>query len=85
MKASSAEDLAADSLNPKPKNVVTVLVPHGQSVTGEMVEKALAEHKPMWAFMGDRPLEAERHVGDEVHRYHQNGCSGRRKPSTKTR
>ena len=51
MKASSAEDLAADLLNPKPKNVVTVLVPHGQSVTGEMVEKALAEHKPMWAFM----------------------------------
>jgi aspartate aminotransferase-like enzyme len=51
MKASSAEDLAADSLNPKPKNVITVLVPHGQSVTGEIVEKALAEHKPMWAFM----------------------------------
>ena len=25
--------------------------PHGQSVTGETVEKALAEHKPMWAFM----------------------------------
>lgn len=51
MKASSAEDLAADSLNPKPANVITITVPHGQSVTGEMVEKALAEHKPMWAFM----------------------------------
>ncbi len=51
IKASSLEDLAADSLNPKPKNVVTVTVPHGQSVTGEIVEKALAEHKPMWAFM----------------------------------
>jgi aspartate aminotransferase-like enzyme len=51
IKASSLEDLAADSLNPKPKNVTTVTVPHGQSVTGEIVDKALAEHKPMWAFM----------------------------------
>jgi len=51
IKASSLEDLAADSVNPKPKNVVTVTVPHGESVSGETVEKALAEHKPMWAFM----------------------------------
>jgi aspartate aminotransferase-like enzyme len=51
MKASSLEDLAADSLNPKPANVITITVPHGESVTGEIVEKALAEHKPMWAFM----------------------------------
>ncbi|HUW72821.1 MAG TPA: aminotransferase [Methyloceanibacter sp.] len=51
IKASSLEDLAADSVNPKPKYVVTVTVPHGESVSGETVEKALAEHKPMWAFM----------------------------------
>jgi alanine-glyoxylate transaminase/serine-glyoxylate transaminase/serine-pyruvate transaminase len=51
MKASTREDLAANSLNPKPKNVVTVETPHGKSVTGEIVDKALAEHKPMWAFM----------------------------------
>ncbi|MCZ6796823.1 MAG: aminotransferase, partial [Gammaproteobacteria bacterium] len=51
MKASAVEDLAADPMNPKPANVVTVVVPHGQSVTGEIVEAALAEHKPMWAFM----------------------------------
>ena len=51
MKAASAEDLAANPLDPKPANVVVVTVPHGQSVTGEIVEKALAEHKPMWAFM----------------------------------
>jgi len=51
IKASSLEDLAADSVNPKPKNVVTVTVPHGESVSGETVEKSLAEHKPMWAFM----------------------------------
>ncbi|MBQ0817389.1 MAG: aminotransferase [Hyphomicrobiaceae bacterium] len=51
IKASSLDDLAADSLNPKPKNVITIDTPHGQSVTGEAVDKALAEHKPMWAFM----------------------------------
>ena len=51
MKASTPADLAADPLNPKPANVVTVNVPHGQSVSGEIVETALAEHKPMWAFM----------------------------------
>jgi aspartate aminotransferase-like enzyme len=51
MKAASAEDLAANPLDPKPANVIVVTVPHGQSVTGEIVEKALAEHKPMWAFM----------------------------------
>jgi aspartate aminotransferase-like enzyme len=51
MKAATAEELAADSLNPKPKSVVVVETPHGQSVTAETVERALAEHKPMWAFM----------------------------------
>jgi aspartate aminotransferase-like enzyme len=51
MKASSVDDLAADPMNPKPANVVTINVPHGQSVTGNIVEAALAEHKPMWAFM----------------------------------
>ncbi len=51
MKASTEEELASDSLNPKPANVKIVEVPHGQSVTGEIIEKALAEHKPMWAFM----------------------------------
>jgi len=51
IKGSSLDDLSADSLDPKPKNVITVTVPHGESVTGEIVEKTLAEHKPMWAFM----------------------------------
>jgi alanine-glyoxylate transaminase/serine-glyoxylate transaminase/serine-pyruvate transaminase len=51
IKGSSLEDLAADSLNPNPANITTVTVPHGQSVTGEVVDAALAEHKPMWAFM----------------------------------
>lgn len=51
IKASKLEDLAADSLNPKPANVTTVTVPHGQSVTGDIVDAELAKHKPMWAFM----------------------------------
>jgi alanine-glyoxylate transaminase/serine-glyoxylate transaminase/serine-pyruvate transaminase len=51
MKASSLQDLASDPLNPKPANVRIVDVPHGQSVTGEIVEAELAKHKPMWAFM----------------------------------
>ncbi|MEO0391316.1 MAG: aminotransferase [Pseudomonadota bacterium] len=51
MKAATAEELAENSLNPTAKSVVIIDVPHGQSVTGEMVEAALAEHKPKWAAM----------------------------------
>jgi len=51
MKASTLEDLAADSLNPRPANVIEIDVPHGQSVTGDIIEAALAKHKPMWASM----------------------------------
>jgi aspartate aminotransferase-like enzyme len=51
LKASTPEDLAKDPMNPKPVNVVTVNVPHGESVSGDAVEAALAEHRPMWAFM----------------------------------
>ena len=51
MKAATREELAANPLDPQPASVTIVNVPHGQSVTGEIVEKALAEHKPMWAFM----------------------------------
>lgn len=50
-RAASREDLKANALDPKPANVTVIHVPHGQSVTGEIVEKALAEHKPMWATM----------------------------------
>jgi aspartate aminotransferase-like enzyme len=51
MKASTREELAANPLNPKPASVVAVEVAHGKSVTGDIIDKALAEHKPMWAFM----------------------------------
>ncbi|QEW22038.1 Purine catabolism protein PucG [Marinibacterium anthonyi] len=51
MKAATAEELEADSLNPQAASVTVIEVPHGQSVTGQMVEAALAEHDPKWAFM----------------------------------
>jgi aspartate aminotransferase-like enzyme len=50
-RAATREDLKANALDPKPANVIVIQVPHGQSVTGEVVEKALAEHKPTWAVM----------------------------------
>ncbi len=51
MKAATREELAANPMNPQPASVTIIDVPHGQSVSGEIVEAALAEHKPMWAFM----------------------------------
>ena len=51
MKAATAEELAENSLDPQPASVVIVDVPHGTSVTGEIVEAALAVHKPKWAAM----------------------------------
>lgn len=51
MKAATAEELAANPMDPQPESVIIVDVPHGQSVTGEIVEAALAEHKPKWAAM----------------------------------
>lgn len=51
MKAATAEELAANPLDPQPASVTIVDVPHGQSVIGEIVEAALAEHKPKWAAM----------------------------------
>lgn len=50
-RAATREDLKANSLDPKPASVTVIQVPHGQSVTGDIIEKALAEHKPMWATM----------------------------------
>ncbi|RFC66266.1 aminotransferase class V-fold PLP-dependent enzyme [Fulvimarina endophytica] len=51
MKGATEEELQANSLDPKAASVITVKVPHGQSVSGEIVEKALGEHKPKWAAM----------------------------------
>jgi aspartate aminotransferase-like enzyme len=51
MKAATREELRADALDPKPASVTIVEVPHGQSVTADVIEGALAAHKPKWAFM----------------------------------
>lgn len=51
MKAATAEELAARPMDPQPASVMIVTVPHGQSVTAEIVEAALAQHKPKWAAM----------------------------------
>lgn len=51
MKAATEEELAADSMNPQAASVKIIEVPHGQSVTKEIIDAAIAEHKPRWAFM----------------------------------
>ncbi len=51
IKAATPAEHAANPLDPQAASVVVIDVPHGSSVTGEMVEAALAEHKPKWAFM----------------------------------
>jgi len=51
MKAATAEEMAENSLNPEAASVVTINVEHGQSVTLDVIEKALSEHKPKWAAM----------------------------------
>ncbi len=51
MKAATRQDLAANPMDPKPAGVTIITVPHGQSVTGELVAKTLAEKRPKWAFM----------------------------------
>ena len=44
MKASTREELAANPIDPQPESVTIVNVAHGQSVSGDIVEAALAEH-----------------------------------------
>lgn len=51
MKAATREDLRANPMDPKPARVTVVQVPHGQSVTKPVIDKALADHKPKWAVM----------------------------------
>ncbi len=51
MKAATAEELAANSINPTAATVHTIQVPHGQSVSKDVINAALEEHKPKWAFM----------------------------------
>lgn len=51
MKAATADELAANPLDPAAASVIVVTVPNGESVSADVVEAALAEHKPKWAFM----------------------------------
>lgn len=51
MKAATREELAQNALDPQAASVTVIDVPHGQSVTAEIIERALAEHRPKWAFM----------------------------------
>ena len=51
LKAATAEELAANPLDPQAASVTVIEIPHGQSVTGETVAAALAQHQPKWAFM----------------------------------
>ena len=51
MKASTPEELAENSLDPKPASVTIIDVPHGNSVDESVIESALSEHQPKFAFM----------------------------------
>ena len=51
MKAATAEELAANPLDPQAASVTVVEAAHGTSISGAVIETALAEHKPKWAFM----------------------------------
>ena len=51
IKAATPDEHAANPLDPQAASVTVIDVPHGQRVTGDMVEAVLAEHKPKWAFM----------------------------------
>ncbi|RLJ98457.1 aminotransferase class V-fold PLP-dependent enzyme [Ruegeria conchae] len=51
IKAATPDEHAANPLDPQAASVTVIDIPHGQSVTGDMVEAALAEHRPKWAFM----------------------------------
>lgn len=51
MKASTAEELAENPLDPRPASVHSIEIPHGRSVAHADIDAALAVHKPKWAFM----------------------------------
>lgn len=51
IRAATPAELEANPLDPDAASVTVVEIPHGQSVTGEIVEAILAEHRPQWAFM----------------------------------
>ena len=51
MRAATAEELAQNPLDPQAASVIVVTIEHGASVSGDVIEVALQEHKPKWAAM----------------------------------
>ncbi|NOE34573.1 MULTISPECIES: aminotransferase class V-fold PLP-dependent enzyme [unclassified Ruegeria] len=51
IKAATPQEHASNPLDPQAASVTVIEVPHGQPVTGELVDAALSEHQPKWAFM----------------------------------
>lgn len=51
IKAATQDELAANPMDPDAASVTVIEVPHGQSIDADLIEAALAEHKPKWAFM----------------------------------
>ncbi|NOD94426.1 aminotransferase class V-fold PLP-dependent enzyme [Ruegeria sp. HKCCD4884] len=51
IKAATPQEHASNPLDPQAASVTVIEVPHGQPVTGELVDAALAERQPKWAFM----------------------------------
>ena len=51
IRAATEQELAANSLNPQAASVTVIEVPHGTSVTADVIDAALAKYKPKWAFM----------------------------------
>lgn len=51
IRAATKDEMAADPMNPQAASVTVVEVPHGSSVDAQVIEDALAQHKPKWALM----------------------------------
>ena len=51
IKAATAEELAANPMDPQAASVTVIEVPHGTSVTRDVIEAALDAIQPKWAFM----------------------------------
>lgn len=51
MRAATRAELRADPMNPNAASVTVVNVPHGQSVTAEVIDAALGANRPKWAMM----------------------------------
>lgn len=51
MKAATAAELAENSMDPQAASVTIINVPHGESVSADVIKEAIDKLKPKWAFM----------------------------------